>query len=363
MARMCISISVMIAARGRQPESAPISKSPVNCPNSQGGSMSSKRKPAHTRSQPTRHGAGQRSALRKPGPDTAKPWYKRASLWLVLTIATGVIGGAAGVIGSKLGDAVTAPKQPSGPSVLVSQVSIGSSDSSLSYALPGVHHRTHEQLTGLAASGYTTHTAAFNRFVEANHGGPADGKGAAVVELTLRGNRPYPVLVTGMKIIKQCGPPMRGTLFYSPSAAQPSNAMIGFDLDEAIPQADIIRSDGNLGPNYFLRRHIRLDSTQDTQGISVEAITTGSCTFRLVLQVLDESSTTYETVDDSTTIGAGPAFRFTRMVNVSNEPVIAAYGLAYIGGVMDTQCHDTWTRVSSTFSFAESPQSIACNRT
>lgn len=325
--------------------------------------MSSKRKPARRRSQSTLHGASYRSAPPKPGPDTLKPWYKRTSLWLVLTIATGIIGGAAGVIGSKLGDAVTAPGQPSGPPVLVSQVSLGPSDASLSYALPDVHHLTSAELTGLATSGYTTHVTSFDSLIEANHGGPADGQGAAVVELTLRGNRPYPVLVTGMQVVKQCGPPMRGTLFYSPSAAQPGNAMIGFNLDKAIPQADTITSSGNLGPSYFLLKHISLDGTQDTQGISIEATTAGSCAFRLVLQVLDRSNTRYETVDDSTTIGAGPPFAITRMINVSDEPDIAAYGLVYIGGVMDGQCDDAWTRVNSTFSIAQSPQSIACNRT
>ena len=185
---------------------------------------------------------------------------------------------------------------------------------------------------------------------------------AAVVQLTLRGNRPYPVLVTGMQVVKQCGPPMRGTLFYSPAAAQPSNAMIGFNLDKPIPQADTVTSGGNLGPSYFLLQHISLNDAQDTQGVSIEATTAGSCSFRLVMQVFDGSKTSYETVDDSTTIGTGSPFRITRMINESDEPNIAAYGLVYIGGVVDSQCHDAWTRVNSTFSPAQA-LSLVCGRT
>ena len=323
--------------------------------------MSRKQKP-RSRSQPTRQGSGSGNAAKKAGSDITKPWYTRVSTWLAITVATGVIGGAAGVIGSKLGDAATAPGQPGGPPVLVSQVSLGPADDGLSYALPGVHHLTSAQLTSLATSGYTTNLASFDSFIQKNQGGPADATGAAVVQLTLRGNRNYPVLVTGMQVTKQCGEPMRGTLFYSPAAAQPANAMIGFDLDKPIPQADIVSSDGTLGISYFLQQHISLSSPQDTQGVSVEATTTGSCAFRLVLQVLDGSTTTYETVGNSTTIGAGPPFRITRMLGNAEGPDVADYSLVYVGGVMDDQCHDTWTSVNSTFSPAQS-MSAACGRT
>jgi hypothetical protein len=322
--------------------------------------MSPKRKP-HGRPQPARQSGGSASASKKPVQEPAKPWYKRASAWLVITVATGVIGGAAGVIGSKLGDAVTTVGRPGGPPVLVSQVSLGSADDGLSYALPNVHHMTSAQLTGLATSGNTMNVTGFDRFIQQNQGAPADGSGTAIIELTLRGNRNYPVLVTSMQVTKQCGAPMHGTLLYSPPAAEPANAMIGFDLDKALPQADTVSRGGKLGASYFLQQHISLSSPQDTQGVSVEASTTGSCTFSLVLQVLDGSTTTDETVGDSTTIGSGPPFRITRLINGTNAP-FSAYGLVYVGGVMDVQCNDAWTSVNSTFSPAQST-SLACGQT
>ena len=319
--------------------------------------MSNKRRKLHSGSQPSRQSSGSKSATPKQGSDTTKPWYKSVSTWLVITIATGVIGGATGVIGGKLGDAATAQGQPSGPPVLVSQVFAGPGDAGLSYALPDVHHLSSAQLTSLATSGKTSNLSQFDSFITLNHGAPADGTGTAVVQLTLRGNRSHPVLVTGMQVVKQCGPPMRGTLFYSPSAGQPDNAMIGFDLDKAIPQADEITGSGALGPSYFLLQHISLNDPEDTQGVSVEATTTGSCTFHLVMQVLDGATTTYETVNDSTTIGSGPPFSITDMVDTG------AYGLVYVGGVVSAKCDDAWTRVDSTFSTSQSPMSIVCNRT
>jgi hypothetical protein len=323
--------------------------------------MSRKHKP-RSRPQPTRQGNGSASTRKKAGSDTTKPWYTRISTWLAITVATGIIGGAAGVIGSQLGNAVTAPGEPNGPPVLVSQVFFGPGDDGLSYALPSVHHLTPAELTNLATSGHTTNKESFDSFIQKNQGAAADGTAEAVVQLTLRGNRTYPVLVTGMQVTKQCGKPMRGTLFYSPAAAQSANAMIGFDLDKSIPQADAVSSSGKLGISYFLQQQISLISPQDTQGVSVEATTMGSCAFRLVLQVLDGSTTTYETVGNSTTIGTGPPFRITRMLGNAAGPDVADYGLVYVGGVMDSQCDDAWTSVNYTFSPAQST-SVACNQT
>lgn len=335
--------------------------------------MTPKRKAARSRTRKKQQSNRDRSASSKPRPGEAKPWHKQASTWLTLTVATaavsGIIGNATGVIGTKLGNAVTDQGQPSGPPVLVSQVSFGPGyDGGRSHALPEIHHLTATQLAGLSLS-----PSAFNKFIEKNHGAAADGAGRALVQLTLRGNRSYPVLITGMKILKQCGPPMRGTLFYSPPAGEVSNAMIGFDLDSPTPQADTVTitgSDGKLGSSYFLSRHITLNGVQDTQVASIEATTAGSCSFRLVLQVLDKSQTINETVNDSTAIGAGPPFRITRMITRPSleppelgDPNFTAYGLTYVGGVMDASCRGYWTRVDSFPSTTQQYQSILCGRT
>jgi hypothetical protein len=315
--------------------------------------MSAKHKRQHVRSRPIRQSSRSQTARPQPTADAARPWYKRASLWLIITITTGVLGGAASVIGTKLGDTVTAPRQPSGPPVLVSQVFLGPSDGSLSYAIPNIRHLSSSQLISLATSGYTNpaNTTNFNNFIQANHGAPADSAGTAFVQLTFRGNRSYPVVITGMQVIKQCARPMAGTLFYSPAAGQGANAMIDFDLDNPIPEADTL-----TGSSYFLFNHITLNDTEDTQVTSVEATTAGSCSFRLVIKIVDGSATTYESIGDSTTIGGGPPFRVTRMIPMSG------YGLVYVGGVVDDQCHDAWTSVSRPFLLTQ-PQSIVCNRT
>lgn len=332
--------------------------------------MSSKRKASRGRTRPKQQSNRGGSVASKSRPDEAKPWHKRASTWLTLTVATaavsGIIGNATGAIGTKLGNALTDQGQPSGPPILVSQVSFRPGDNGGSYVLPVARRLTDAQLSGMSTANYTINAERFNNFIEKNRGAAASWTGRALVQLTLRGNRSYPVLITGMQILKQCGPPLRGTLFYNPPAGEANNAMIGFDLDSAAPQADTMTGrDGKLGSSYFLSKHITLNGVQDTQVASIGATTTGSCSFRLVLQVLDKSHTINETVSDSTAIGAGPPFRITRTINQSGkpgEPNFPSYGPIYVGGVEDASCNGYWTRVDSHSYATQSSQSVVCGR-
>jgi hypothetical protein len=148
------------------------------------------------------------------------------------------------------------------------------------------------------------------------------------IKLVVVGNRPSPVAITGMSVARRCGPPLGGTLFYSPPAGAEMLVGVGFDLDSTDSAAQNYEN-GRLSGDYFGSHFISLHEGE-IETFEITAVTKNYCEFTLNLQTVDGSSTKTETIRD----GSQP-FRVTALVqNPGFGPGdLSHYHVLYVGGV------------------------------
>jgi hypothetical protein len=148
------------------------------------------------------------------------------------------------------------------------------------------------------------------------------------IKLVVVGNRPEPVAITGMSVTKRCGPPLSGTLFYSPPAGAQMLVGVGFNLDSTNSSAQNFNN-GQLSGDYFGSHFISLHEGE-IETFEITAVTKNYCDFSLNLQTVDGSSSQNETIRN----GSQP-FRVTALVqNPSFGPGdLSHYHVLYVGGV------------------------------
>ncbi|MGW2149678.1 hypothetical protein ACWCOT_35600 [Nonomuraea bangladeshensis] len=163
--------------------------------------------------------------------------------------------------------------------------------------------------------------------------------GESAIKLVLRGIRPEGVRITGMRAITECGPPLRGTLFYSPPASEEESPNLGFDLDEPAPKAQRITREGGWKKDYFAHRTINL-AQDETIALRLETITRKHyCEYTIQMQVTTAAGVITQVIDN-----AGRPFAISAVLRKSTEGGIAfeAYQQLYVGGVADPSGNSDW---------------------
>ncbi|MCF6468524.1 hypothetical protein FAF44_09005 [Nonomuraea sp. MG754425] len=154
--------------------------------------------------------------------------------------------------------------------------------------------------------------------------------GESFIKVVLRGARPEGVRITGMTAITECGPPLRGTLFYSPPAGEEASAPIGFDLDEPEPKAQRIPDEGDWEKDYFARRTISL-AHNETIALRLETVTAEHyCEYTFQMQVATATGAVTQVIDN-----AGKPFAVSALLrnNAKGDLAFKDYQQLYVGGV------------------------------
>jgi hypothetical protein len=149
------------------------------------------------------------------------------------------------------------------------------------------------------------------------------------IKLVVEGNSASLVRIINMQVVKQCQPPLSGTLFYSPGAAQDTSIKLGFNLDELVSVARTYR-DSVFGSSYFDNKTVSLKRGEQ-EVFQIRAETKRYyCQFELRLTIVVDGKTVNETVDDH-----GQPFRVTAslVANPGVKDPYSAYKAAYLGGV------------------------------
>jgi hypothetical protein len=152
--------------------------------------------------------------------------------------------------------------------------------------------------------------------------------GGASTQLVIQNNRSYPIRIIDMNVVKSCGAPLTGTLFFGAGGAVDSTVGLGFNLDSPDTDAEAARGTGPAAwtPGYFDNYTISLEPGEQ-QVFDIYTVTTNqACVYRLQATVLDGSKKVYQLIGD----GAEP-FRVTAMPG-SAGPDFAAYKAVFMGG-------------------------------
>jgi hypothetical protein len=156
---------------------------------------------------------------------------------------------------------------------------------------------------------------------------------AAYTDVTLKGNEVNTVTITGLRVVKQCGPPLSGTLFFSPGQAEDNTIRVGFDLDSSVSYAQVV-SDGSIGGGDFFAQHVVTLAPGEVQTFELYLKTDQhDCRFTFQMSVATPTGTILEKIDDN-----GKPYELTGMLNTS------AYQDLYLGGSANADGTSGWVQ-------------------
>lgn len=228
-------------------------------------------------------------------------------------------------------ETVTPPASPS-PSaaaqpVQVLSAELASTGNGYLFVFPDELQRTADELSELDDLRRSDRTAYEKWFYDR---GAAVG-GAGVIKLVLRGNSTDGVVISDIKITKECQRPIYGTVFFGPGQADEADIPLGFALDGGESTAQHFVDHKPVG-DYFEMYSISLEpGEQETIGILVETASQ-YCEFSLNLHVVAVDGIFDEVVRN----GDAP-FRLTAIpAGLRRIPHdYSSYGLAYAAGTSD----------------------------
>ena len=153
-----------------------------------------------------------------------------------------------------------------------------------------------------------------------------------------------------MRPAEQCASPLRGTIFYSPSAGADPVTQLNMDLDNpGIPasyqetyQVNGV-TEGKAAADYFGHNTVSLGNGEQFTFDIHASTATHYCRFSLAMTVVDGTKTVTENVDDH-----GVPFQVTAVYGIKKDlvPSFSRYSAVYLGGVATPRGDDGWTRVS-----------------
>ena len=151
--------------------------------------------------------------------------------------------------------------------------------------------------------------------------------GGTSTQLVVQNNRPYPIRLIDMSIVKSCRPPLAGTLFLGAGGGVDKTVGLGFDLDSPDTQAERAQGMGLnwWKPDYFAKYTVSIRPGAQ-QVFDLWTLTTKqACSYEFLATVLDGSRKRNQIIED----GNEP-FRATAL-NLQG-PYWSPYKAVYIGG-------------------------------
>lgn len=278
-------------------------------------------------------------------PPERAPLARRARTWIIGVVLAGLAtgigtlvtnavgGGASVVIHAVAGSTPTASPTPRAVKPVQLEY-VGPVDSlpDGSFVLPSSVSLTGAQLAEASRLNWSGSVSDHDQLVASLHAvSPSDGVDDGTVKITMRGAASDTVTITGMDVVKQCGAPLTGTLFYSPPAGESTSIDLGFNLDDPISPAQNEQG-GSFSGSFFAGKDITLQ-TGEVQTLNVTVGTSEHyCTFYFELHVVTETGVVSEKIDDN-----GKPFAVTAIpVGGANGIDFAAYSTVYVGGVANS---------------------------
>ena len=201
-------------------------------------------------------------------------------------------------------------------------------DQMVVWAFPDVYLPDRAQLNDISSLIESSTPAARSAFTDWFFSRGAYEVGGASTQLVVQNNRSYPIRIIDMNVVKSCGPPLTGTLFFGAGGAVDSTIGLGFNLDSSDTDAETARGTGSATwtPGYFDNYTISLDPGEQ-QVFDIYTVTTShACAYRLQATVLDGSKKVYQLIGDGT-----EPFRVTAMPGSSGSD-FSAYNAVFLGG-------------------------------
>lgn len=167
----------------------------------------------------------------------------------------------------------------------------------------------------------------------------------AVTRVVARGVLPRTVVISDIKIVKQCDEYLTGALLYSPPAGQDPSIAIRFDLDQPVSTAKVYESE-DVDEPYFQKFTISLEPGETTSLVIHAQTRRLYCKyyFLFVVATGESATPTIVRVDN-----AGRPFEVTATADTSDTiPKFAEYDELYAGGVASP---GGWRRVEDPASF------------
>jgi hypothetical protein len=157
--------------------------------------------------------------------------------------------------------------------------------------------------------------------------------GEVRTQIILQNNRRHPVRIIDMTVVKNCDPPLTGTIFSAEGGGEDESIGLGFALDSSDTDAQIAQGidPSEWQPDYFAHYTISLQPGAQ-QVLNVFSYTAkAACTFRYRATILDGEKKVYELIGDGT-----EPFRATVLALpvAGNSAPFSAYKAAYIGGAL-----------------------------
>jgi hypothetical protein len=253
---------------------------------------------------------------------------------VALAVVCATVGASAAYLTSRTPaqKAIIHPSPPSGaPLAILSEDPI-SPVLDTDWVLPGKVVLGNSQIDLLDSLVRAGSDAAMTRYVQwfSSRGGYKTGQiGSQVV---LKNDRGYPIRIIGMNVAKECGPPIRGTVFMASGGAEDKVVGLGFSLDSADTDAETAQGMGpeDWKPDYFSSYTISIGPGAQ-QVLNLFAFSgKGACAFRYQATILDGDKKVTQLIGD----GANP-FRVTAVaVPYNGGPPFSNYQVAYIGGAV-----------------------------
>lgn len=155
-------------------------------------------------------------------------------------------------------------------------------------------------------------------------GSPAALASAGYTDVTLVGNAPSTVTITGLDVVKDCQAPFTGTLFYAEAQGSGDTIKLGFNLDNPVPYAQNAGDDIATYTGRFFQDHVIRLNPGETQTMAIGVFAQHhSCSFTFKMTVTGPSGTVVETIDYH-----GKPFEISALQKTS------AYQSLYVGGVV-----------------------------
>jgi hypothetical protein len=141
-----------------------------------------------------------------------------------------------------------------------------------------------------------------------------------------------------MNVVKNCGPPLTGTLLFSPNAGGDADIRLGFNLDSDNTEAYAATGwDATAWkPDYFANFTVSINPGSQQVFNLRTWVSKFSCEFRFKMTVLDGEKKVTELVDDQ-----GQPFRVS-----AGLPSLSRYSVLYVGGVESPAGNDSYVRVN-----------------
>jgi len=167
---------------------------------------------------------------------------------------------------------------------------------------------------------------AFNQWFY-SHG--AYEPGGTSTQLVIQNNRPYPIRIIDMNVVKSCRPPLAGTLFFGAGGAQDATIGLGFNLDSPDTEAEQAKGIGvdQWQPDYFAKYTISIQPGGQQVLDLWASISKYACSYEYQATILDGSRKVSQTIADG-----GRPFRATALRINPQPPDLSSYKAVYIGG-------------------------------